>query len=434
MTTHPITSLIPAPYNPRKIDDMEMMKLRRSIETFGFVEPVVVNKDMTIIGGHQRVKAAQAMGMTEVPCVMVDLPKDKEKALNLALNKISGEWDEAKLVELLKQLDDAGRVLSGFDEREIEKALRVAIEGQEDGYDTTPPKEAVTQAGDMYRLGDHVLLCGDSTKREDVERLMGGKNAIMVFTDPPYNIAYEGGMNSSGQNTREGILNDKMSPEDFLSFLSKVCANLVEFCDGGIYICMSSSEIPNLRSAFARGGGHYQSLIVWVKNTFTLSRCDWQNQHEPILYGWPARVKNHYFAGFRDQGNTWSNLDVLKPSVEDGKTVIRIGDVHLILDGIVTGQVKDRRNQTDIWHEKKPSKSTEHPTMKPVKLAGKAVDASSRPGEAVLDLFGGSGTTLIACEQMGRKCRMMELDPKYCDVIVARWEKLTGKKAELVKP
>lgn len=402
----------------------------RSIESFGLIDPIIINQDGTIIGGHQRVKAAEHLGIEEVPCVVLDITKDKEKALNLALNRISGEWDEKLLVELLKGMEIEDRMLSGFDEKELQVLLEESETGKDDEYEPAPPKNPKSKQGDVYLLGNHRLMCGDSTSKDDVARLMDGARCQMVFTDPPYNVDYQGGTNTTGQNKREGIKNDKMSSADFREFLYRVCLNLNENCDGAIYICMSSSELVNLKAAFEDAGGHYQSFIIWVKNTFTLSRSDFQNRYEPILYGWPKGVKNHYFVGHRNKSNVWEDIESLRPSYEDGKTIVNLGEYKLIIDGKVSGKVMPMKGKTDIWKEPKPTKSSEHPTMKPIQLVMRAIDASSRYGDAVLDLFGGSGSTLIACEQAGRKCYTMELDPQYVDVIIDRWQKFTGQKAK----
>jgi len=428
-----INQLIPADYNPRMIDSKELDKLKRSIKEHGFVEPVVVNKDRTIIGGHQRIKAARELGFTEVPCVMVDLPKGKEKTLNLALNRISGEWDNEKLQQILAGMTEDEQELTGFDKSEITKQLDQMLNPDEDEFD---PDEVEGDSGfscnhgDAWKLGDHILMCGDSTDPFHVKALMQDERAAMAFTDPPYNIAYEGGMNTHGQNKREMIMNDKMSNAQFYDFLHKTCKNLLKYTDGCLYICMSSSELVNLKRAFEEAGGHYQSFIIWVKNTFTLSRSDWQNQYEPILYGWRDDVVNHYFVGHRNMGNTWEDLEVLKPTFADGKTTIKLGEYHLELDGEVKGKAIRKKDQMDIWKENKPTKSKEHPTMKPIKLVARAIRASSLQGEIVLDLFGGSGSTLITAEKMKRKARIMELDPQYIQVIIKRWEKETEQKAE----
>ena len=254
----------------------------------------------------------------------------------------------------------------------------------------------------------------------------------MVFTDPPYNVDYQGGGSYANHGTpkREKIENDKQTGEKFKSFLDESIKNMFAFCEGAFYICMSSKELASLKDVFEKNGGHWQSFIIWVKNTFTLSRSDWQNQYEPIMYGWNADIKNHYFAGFRDEGNVWENLETILPAFDGETTTIKVGNYHLKLKGKIEGKICRKKDCVDIWNEKKPTKSKEHPTMKPLRLMEKAIKASSLRGQIVLDTFGGSGSTLIAAELTGRQCRMMELDEKYCDVIVKRWEKITGKKAE----
>lgn len=420
----------PADYNPRIISSEEMEQLKHSIREHGFTEAITVNKDMTIIGGHQRIRAAKELGIVEVPAIVVDLPKDRERTLNIALNKIKGEFDEDKLRQMLAAMTEEERLRTGFDQTEITKQLDALINPEEDDFDPdATPNTYRAQQGDVFQLGEHRLMCGDSTNPEHVAKLMDGARAAMVFTDPPYNIAYEGGMNTTGQNKREMIMNDKMSSAEFFDFLAKVMKNLIDWCDGAMYVCMSSSELVNLKAAFEQGGGHYQSFIIWAKNTFTLSRSDWQNQYEPILYGWPKRVVNHYFVGHRNLGNVWENLDEIKPRYADGKTSIQIGEYHLELDGEVTGKILRKKDEVDVWKENKPTKSKEHPTMKPIALVSRAVHASSIQGDIVLDLFGGSGSTLVTCEKMNRKCRTMELDPQYVEVIINRWETLTGQQA-----
>lgn len=379
-----ISELVPASYNPRKITEEELQKLSRSIEVNGFIEPVVVNRDMTIIGGHQRVKAAARLGYTEVPVVFVDLDKDDEKALN------------------------------------------------DDEPPMAPPSEPVARTGDIWLLGEHVLMCGDATKPEDVMRLMDvptashpeGATADMVFTDPPYNVAYE-------VEGKEKIENDDMSPAAFREFLLKVNKNLMTHCNGAIYICMSSTEMGTLKDTFEQAGGHFSSFIIWAKNTFTLGRADWQSQYEPILYGWAKHIKNHYFVGWRDEGNVWDKLDTLKPRYDaaQNKTFIQVGEHHLELDGEVTGCVLDKTGQVDLWREKKPARNGVHPTMKPIPLVARAIVASSKLGGVVLDVFGGSFSTLIACEETGRIFRGLEVSPAYIDVGINRWKRLTGKEA-----
>lgn len=430
----PIDKLIAAEYNPRTWSDKAIKDLTAGIKEFGVVEPILANsapkRKNVIIGGHFRVKVARDLGYKTVPVVYVNIPSlKKEKELNLRLNKNLGEWD----MELLAEFDEDILKMAGFDNKDIDDIFK-----DEDNDDDFDPDEALAGVGDpkskpgtVYALGEHRLMCADATNLEDVRKLFaGGDQAGMVFTDPPYNVDYQGIMSTHKQNKREKIQNDSMSEAAFHEFLDKAIANMLIFCNGSFYICMSSKELGSLRQAFERGGGHWQSYIVWAKNTFTLSRSDWQNQYEPILYGWNGNNKNHQFAGYRDEGNVWKDLEKIKPTYDGKQTVIKIGPLHLKLNGLVTGKVCDKENQTDLWLEKKPSKSAEHPTMKPVNLVSKAIRASSERDDIVMDLFGGSGSTLIAAEKTKRRCYMMELDPKYCDVIIKRWEDLTKGKAE----
>ena len=253
----------------------------------------------------------------------------------------------------------------------------------------------------------------------------------MVFTDPPYNIAYEGGGGYAEHGTpkREKIKNDDMSSEDFKQFLKNVLKNMLDVCDGPFYVFMSSKELPNLKQAFEESGGHWQSFIIWVKNHFTLSRSDYQQQYEPMLYGWKEGVVNHFFINDRSQGNVWE--DVGNKAKFDGTyTEITIGGIKLRLEGKVKGEILKGKTKTDVWRYDRPTKSEEHPTMKPVRLCGEGIRNSSIEGQIVLDLFGGSGTTLIAAEQFKRVCYMMEMDPGYCDVIRKRYAKFIGRENE----
>lgn len=426
----PIEQLKFAEYNPRQITDTQFQRLRESIRKYGIVEPVVVNmfkgREFTIVGGHMRVRAAQAEGIKDMPCYEVNLDETNEKLLNLALNKISGEWNKDMLAEMIYGLVDADAdiKISGFEDDEV-SVLLDSVSGDDKEEDIiSPPKEPISKKGEVYELGQHRLMCGDATNTEDVAKLMNGQKADMVFTDPPYNIAYEGGMNTHGQNKRDMIQNDDMSPEEFSDFMDKALKNMLEKCDGVFYIFMSSKELAALKNAFERNGGHWQSFIIWAKNTFTLSRSDWQNQYEPILYGWNGKTINHYFVGWRDEGNVWKDVNSLKPEYDGKVTKIKVGDYHLELEGLVKGKVAIKKNKTDLWQENKPNRSAEHPTMKPINLIAKALRASSTRGQIILDLFGGSGSTLIASEKLGRRCYMMELDPGYCDVIRERYKTL----------
>ncbi|OPX88615.1 MAG: DNA adenine methyltransferase YhdJ [Pelotomaculum sp. PtaB.Bin104] len=382
--------LKPASYNPRKDlqpNDPEYQKIERSIKEFGYVDPIIVNKDMTIIGGHQRYKVLVALGYKELDCVVVDLPKDREKALNVALNKISGEWDEALLVELLGELGDLTE-LTGFDAKEIGELLDKFTEKgevREDNFDADAEvakiTNPITQRRDVWELGKHRLMCGDSTLASDLEKLMSGQQADLVLTDPPYNVDYEG-----ATKDKLKIQNDKMQDEKFLQFLTDAFILMNKHSKKGapIYVFHTDSEGYNFRNAFKQAGYLLRQCLVWVKNSLVLGRQDYQWQHEPILYGW-----------------------------KDGASHAWYGD----------------RKQTTLVRFDRPSRNADHPTMKPIGLCGYFIANSSKEGDIVLDPFGGSGSTLIACEQMGRTCYTSELDPIYCDVIVKRYIENTGSDA-----
>ena len=386
-----IENLKPAEYNPRKDlkpEDEEYQKIVRSINEFGYVDPIIVNKDLTVIGGHQRLKVLKEQGYTEIECNVVDLDKDKEKALNLALNKISGEWDNDKLEQLLAELREADidMDITGFSNDEIDDILKDAIGSQEDDFDIDDAleeiDEPITKKGDIWILGNHKLMCGDSTKEEDVLKLMNKEEADLIITDPPYNVNYEG--------TAGKIENDNMSETEFFNFLLDSFRNMYKVTKAGAsaYIFHADTEGLNFRTAFKAVGFKLAQCLVWVKNTFVMGRQDYHWRHEPILYGRKEGCA-HYFI--------------------------------------------DDRSQSTVLEYDKPTKSEEHPTMKPIDLIIRLIKNSSKENNLILDLFGGSGSTLISAEQTKRICYTMELDPKYCDVIIKRWETLTGKKAELQK-
>lgn len=393
----PVGELRPDPANPRRISDTELESLTRSIREFGLVEPVVVRKDdHVVIGGHQRLLAARRLGLKQVPVVLVDLSPEQAHLLNLALNKISGSWDSDLLARLLGELHSLPEVdlsLSGFSDDELKKHLKSldAWEKKEriETFDLDAALEEATRSapvahtGDLWHLGEHRLLCGDSTNSGEVARLLGEARAAMAFTDPPYNVAYGEHGGAPEQGRRRAIQNDDLGT-GFYDFLLAACGNLLSFTDGAVYMCMSSSELHTLQKAFVDAGGHWSTFIIWAKNTFTLGRSDYQRQYEPILYGWREGAKHHW-----------------------------CGD----------------RSQGDVWKFDKPSASPLHPTTKPVPLVQRAVENSSYPGNVVLDLFLGSGSSLIACERSGRTCYGIELEPAYVDVAVLRWEAFTGEKA-----
>jgi len=389
-----IEKLKAAEYNPRKdltLEDEEYQKIKRSLTEFGYVAPVIVNSDMTVIGGHQRLKVLKELGYKEIECNIVDLDKNKEKALNIALNKISGEWDNDKLEELLAELKetDIDMDMTGFSLDEVDDILKDIIGSKEDDFNLTEAlseiEEPITKKKDIWRLGRHRLMCGNSTSKENVNKLMNKRQANLILTDPPYNVDYEG-----GTKDRLKIENDNMNETEFYNMLVDSFKNMYEFTKPGasFYIFHADTEGLNFRNALKTVGFKLAQCLVWVKNKFVIGRQDYQWRHEPILYGWKE------------------------------------GSCHYFIDD---------RTQSTVLEFDKPTRNAEHPTMKPVDLLVYLIKNSSKENDIVLDLFGGSGSTLIAAEQINRTCYTMELDPRYCDVIVKRWETLTGQKAILEK-
>ena len=377
--------LLPADYNPRKDlkpGDAEYEKLKRSIEQFGYVEPVIWNKTTgRVVGGHQRLKVLMDMGITEVECVVVEMDESQEKALNIALNKISGDWDKDKLALLIADLQgtDFDVSLTGFEPAEIDDlfkdTLKDGIKDDEFDVDTELQKPTFSKAGDVWSLGRHRLVCGDSTKEETYDLLMGGVKANLVITDPPYNVNYEG---SAGK-----IKNDNMADEAFYNFLLDAYTQM-HFAmadDASIYVFHADTEGLNFRRAFADAGFYLSGCCIWKKQSLVLGRSPYQWQHEPCLYGWKKNGKHQWYTG---------------------------------------------RKETTIWEFDKPKKNGDHPTMKPIPLLAYPIMNSTMSNAVVLDPFGGSGSTLITCEQTDRICYTIELDEKFCDVIVKRYIEQVG--------
>ena len=377
--------LLPADYNPRKDlkpGDAEYEKLKRSIEQFGYVEPVIWNQTTgRVVGGHQRLKVLMDMGMTEVDCVVVAMDEEKEKALNIALNKISGDWDKDKLALLIADLQgaDFDVSLTGFEPAEIDALFKDTLKDgvKEDDFDVGAELEqpTMTKPGDVWTLGRHHLICGDSTKAETYDLLMGGTKANLVITDPPYNVNYEG---SAGK-----IKNDNMADEAFYNFLLDAYTQMHSAMadDASIYVFHADTEGLNFRRAFADAGFYLSGCCIWKKQSLVLGRSPYQWQHEPCLYGWKKNGKHQWYTG---------------------------------------------RKETTIWEFDKPKKNGDHPTMKPIPLLAYPIMNSSMSNSVVLDPFGGSGSTLIACEQTDRICYTVELDEKFCDVIVKRYIEQVG--------
>jgi DNA modification methylase len=395
-----LSELIPYINNSRKHSDDQVTQIAASIKEFGWTNPILVDGDNGIIAGHGRIMAAKKLGMTEVPVIeLAHLSKEQRKALIIADNKLAlnSDWDSNLLAIELKDLQDLGfdLNLTGFADKELADILKPdQVEGQTD-EDAVPdtPIEPKTKPGDIYQLGNHKLMCGDSTSIDQVEKLMDGNKASLVITDPPWNVAYGTNLanNAQGYKARE-IMNDNFATDkEWQDFLSGTmgCINIVTLPGCPIYCVMGASEWPAVDKALRDADFHWSSTIIWAKDTLVLSRKDYHTQYEPIWYGWKS----------------------------DGPRIWTVQD----------------RKQSDLWQCKRPKRSDLHPTTKPVELLERALLNSSNHGVIVFEPFCGSGSTLIACEKTGRRCNAMELDPKYCDVIVKRWEDFTGKKAELIQ-
>jgi len=419
--TRKLSELVHADYNPRKRlkpIDPEYQKIARSIDEFGYVDPIIVNSDNTIIGGHQRATVLKDKGFDDVQVVVLDLSKEREKALNVALNKISGEWDLEMLKDLLTDLDDNGYdpTLTGFDFGEIENLMEMFHANdpvEEEDFDAEEEYRRIetpnTRYGDTWYLGAHHLLCGDSTKADDVKTLMGADKAKLIITDPPYNVDYHGAAGS--------IVNDNLGDAAFYKFLLEAFRNMYATAEpgAGVYVFHADSEGLNFRRAFKDSGFMMKQCLIWVKNSLVLGRQDYQWRHEPILYGWKDGAA-HYFT--EDRTQTTVHDDSLR---ENWKRMTKEQLVTFITDYFDS---LDWIPQSVIYHDK-PSRNDLHPTMKPVALVGKLINNSSKHGWLVQDLFAGSGSTMVACEKLGRPCRLMEYDPKYADVIVQRYVALT---------
>lgn len=385
----PVEKLIPADYNPRKElgpGDAEFEKLTRSLSEFGYVEPVIWNKTTgNVVGGHQRLTALKHLGHTEVDCVVVELDETREKALNIALNKISGDWDEAKLALVIADLDiaDFDAELTGFDEKEIQQLIGSLDETEieDDGFDLTAALEAAAfvKRGDIWSVGRHRLVCGDATNADDVAALMDGKQANLVLTDPPYNVAFE---SSSGLS----IKNDKMAADSFRQFLIDAFTQMAAHSEKGAsaYVFHADTEGLNFRQAFQDAGFYLSGTCIWVKDSLVLGRSPYQWQHEPVLFGWLKGGKHSWYAD---------------------------------------------RKQTTVWNFAKPRKNSDHPTSKPLDLLGYPITNSTQANAIVLDTFAGSGSTLMACEALNRIAYCMELDEKYASVILRRYAEHTGDSA-----
>ncbi len=392
-----ISKIKPAAYNPRKDlkpGDADYEKLKKSILEFDMVEPLVYNsRSGNLVGGHQRLKIMKELGYKEVEVSVVDLDDAREKALNLALNKISGEWDYPALKDLLEELNTGAMdmEITGFDMKEIEDLMtqfHVPEEGLTEDDAVPEATESISRQGDLWSLGNHRLLCGDATIVTDVRRLMGGEKADMVFTDPPYGVDYDGTHLSSGtyfgKGKRKAERLDGDTTDIYTDALPLINSILAD--KSAIYLCFAGARGKEVYNAVAGSDWEIRSLLIWNKNhaQFGSMGSHYKQKHEPILY-----------CHQKGKSSKWN-----------GAT-----------------------NEVTVWDIDRQSKNEYHLTQKPVALSERATENSSSVGDIVADLFGGSGSTLIACEKLGRRCFMMEIDEHYCDVIIKRWEEFTGKQA-----
>ena len=379
-----LSELHPASYNPRKKlkkGDKEYEKIKQSLLKFGYVDPIIVNKDLTVIGGHQRLTVLKDLDYETAKCVIVDLSKEDEKALNIALNKITGQWDDQLLADLLLDLQesDFNFDLTGFEPPEIDDILSNVHDKDlsDDDFDVEEElkKPTFSKRGDIWQLGKHRVICGDSTKAETYEQLLGDKKANLVVTDPPYNVDVE--------ETAGKILNDNMPDSEFYQFLFDMFTQVEKHIesDASIYVFHADTEGLNFRKAFKDAGFYLSGCCIWKKNSLVLGRSPYQWRHEPVLYGWRQKGKHQWFSD---------------------------------------------RKQTTIWEYDRPKSSKDHPTMKPIPLMAYPIQNSSMRGTIVLDPFLGSGSTLMAADQTGRVCYGIELDEKFVDVIVKRYIESTG--------
>lgn len=427
-----VSALIPYDKNPRRLTEAQAQQLTKSLERFNLVEIPAINTDGVIVAGHQRLAMLKALGRGD-EVVDVRVPNRKLstaelKEYNLRSNKNTGEWDLGILasdfdIEMLKDV--------GFTDAELSKMPFEGL-GPDNLNDVPPvPDKATSKLGDLFALGGHRLLCGDSCKPADVQRLMGGKMAECVFTDPPYNVNYTG-----LRKMRNEILNDSMSGDDFYLFLLSAFKNMAAAMapGAGIYVCHGDNERFNFQKAMVNAGLEQKECIIWVKNSLVIGRQDYHWRHEPILYGWKPGASHRWY-GDRKGTTVLENFPCLQivPLIEKRGFHITVSTA----ENHVSFECKDVKvleaftgDKSSVWYFNRPTSSKEHPTMKPVELITRALNNSSKRGDIVLDLFGGSGSTLIAAEHIGRLGYLMELSPIFCDVILERWSRATGKKWE----
>ena len=420
----PINDIKPYKNNAKIHTPEQIEQIKASIEQFGMNDPIGVwGKDNIIVEGHGRLMACQELGMTEVPVIRLDeLTDEQRRAYTLAHNQLT--MNTGFDLDILNQeLADISIDMQEFGFEEITEDDN-DIEIEDDNYEVQDFEEQPkAKLGDIYKLGNHVLMCGDSTSPEDVSRLIGNNEMDLIVTDPPYNVNY-GNINDTvyGKERHNGraIENDNMDRDSFYNFLLQAFKNAFDHTKlgGAFYVWYASKSVVEFQTALENAGFQVKQELIWCKNSFTLGRQDYQWKHEPCLYGWKEGA-GHYFIDSRRKTTVIEDqLDFDNLKKEEAIELLK--------------EIYAEEIPTTVMHEDKPLINDLHPTMKPLRLIGRLVNNSSRKGENVLDLFGGSGSTLITCEQLDRKCYMMEYDPKYVDVIIDRWETLTGGKVELI--
>lgn len=399
--------------NPRN-NDTAVESVANSIREFGFQSPIILDKNNVIICGHTRYKASQKLGLDKVPCIIAyNLTDEQVKAYRLADNKTNelAEWNEEQLIEELKGIADLDMSQFGFDD--LDTLLDEAT-AEDDEYEEPDDLKERVHTGEIWQLGDHRLMCGDSTSERDVERLMNDKQADLLYTDPPYNVNIS---NADGMT----IANDNMGEQHFQEFLNDAFKTAQKSLKegGAFYVWLADSNRLIFETAMRNNDLNPRQCIIWVKNALVLGRQDYKWKHEPCLYGWKEGAGHYFVPEFNH------------PTVIEDETQIEKMKKDELIE--LVKQWQNAIVPTTVIHEKKPAKNDLHPTMKPVAMCGNMIHNSTTPRQIVLDLFGGSGSTLIACEQIGRTCYMMEYDEHYASVIVDRWEKLTGRTAERIE-
>jgi len=435
-----VVRIVPNPRNPNQHGNKQIELLAKIIKSQGWRAPITVsNRSGFVVRGHGRLLAAQYLGVGQVPVDRQDYATEAEEWADLiADNRIAelSQVDDALLAGLMSDITitDFDIGLTGYSEKQLDNLMAdfKNIDVQEDNFDTVAAvaeiKEPITKPGDVWQLGRHRLMCGDATKQSDIEKLMDGALAVMVFTDPPYNVAYEG-----ATKDKLTIQNDNMPSDQFNRFLQAAFTSMITATEpgGAIYVCHADSEGSNFRGALQEAGWLFKQCLIWVKNQFVIGRQDYQWQHEPILYGWKPGAAHRWFGGRKQATVIEEAAPICVKQEADGALLTFTAGIQTVTIRVPSYEVLQAGDDSlsTIWRFEKPLRNGEHPTMKPIGLCARAIQNSSQPGEIAIDFFGGSGSTLMAAEQTDRIAYLSEIDPIYCDVIIQRWEAFTGQKA-----